>query len=452
MSQENPDLQILGSLLQIEQDVRQADSVNAVEFIAVNDTWRIFPYRQACLWRPDLAGKPRLKLVSGLSDISEDSPFRQWLNDALAHVYQTPHTAAEATGSAQLLTLDMLPAQLHDGWQEWMSGQVVLQPLTAPDGTLVGGLWLALDHQAGEAEMALLARLGVVYGHGLWAWRAPAPLWQRAAAKFKTRYRLASLLLLAILCIPLRLTALAPAEIIGKDAKIIAAPADGVVAQFFVEPNQAVKNSTPLFTLDDTSARNRNQLANKARAVAEADYLRATQKSFSDVASKSELASLKAKVEEKSAEQQYTSELMQRIQVAAPENGIVVFSDPNDWLGRPVQTGERIMLLANPAKVQIALHLAVDDALALAPDASVKLYLNVNPLSTLEGHVVQASYEPAAGADGVVAYQLKADLEAGQEVPRIGLKGTAKIYGAWAPLIYHIVRKPLAAARRSLGI
>ncbi len=450
MSQENPDLHIIGSLLQIEQDIRQADSVNAVEFIAVNDTWRIFPYRQACLWRPDLAGKPRLKLVSGLSDVSEDSPFRQWLNSALAHLYQSVDKTSPQTVRA--LTMAMLPEDLHAGWQEWMSGQVILLPLSSPQGGLVGGLWLAIDNEPSEAELALLQRLGTAYGQAMWAWRAPTPVWQRALAQVSRRQRLLLVLLLAISCIPLRLTALAPFDVIGKNAKLIAAPADGVVAQFFVAPNQAVNAATPLFALDDTSARNRNQVANKALAVAQADYLRATQKSFSDMASKSELASLKAKLEEKNAELQYTHEMVERIQVNSPDAGIVVFSDPNDWLGRPVQTGERIMSLANPAQVQIAVHLAVDDALALDNNASVKLYLNVNPLSTLDAQLVQASYEPSVGADGVVAYQLKADLAAGQELPRIGLKGTAKIYGAWAPLIYHLVRKPLAATRRSLGI
>lgn len=451
MSQESPDLQIIGTLLQIEQDVRLADSADAVEFIAVNDSWRIFPYRQASLWRPDLAGVPRLHLVSGLSDISDDSPFRQWMNAVLAHLY--PAKRGQALEFApSVLQVEMLPAHLQEGWQAWMSAQVLLLPLPSPHADLVGGLFFVLEHTPSEAELALLQRLAIVYGHGIWAWRKPVAVWQNLRARMKARqaWVLGGLLLIA--CIPMRLSALAPAEIIGKDAKMIAAPADGVVAQFFISPNQAVSSATPLFALDDTSARNRNQVANKARAVAEADFLRATQKSFSDLASKSELASLKAKLEEKSAELQYTHDLVERIQVNAPVAGIAVFSDPNDWLGRPVQTGERIMFLADPNKIQIAIHLAVDDALTLAPDAVVKLYLNVDPLHTINAHLVQASYEPRLGADGIVAYQLKAELENAQELPRIGLKGTAKVYGGWAPLIYHVVRKPLAALRRSLGI
>jgi hypothetical protein len=65
---------------------------------------------------------------------------------------------------------------------------------------------------------------------------------------------------------------------------------------------------------------------------------------------------------------------------------------------------------------------------------------------------VQASYEPVAVAEGFVAYQLKADLQEQTGLPRIGLKGTAKIYGDWAPLIYHVCRKPLAWLRRTTGL
>lgn len=448
MSQAAPDLQMLANLLQIEQDLRQADSLSAVEFIAVNDSWRIAPYRQACLWRLDAQQRPRLRLVSGLADVGGDSPFRQWLEEVWLHL------AKDDPGLQKIHALRRpdLPVHLQPGWMEWMAEYVLCLPLPAPSGGAQAGLWLSFEQEPGEAEMALLQRLALAYGHAMWAWRAMPGWWRQTWAKVRRRHKLVALALLLVCCIPMRLSALAPAEIIGRDAKLIAAPADGVVAQFFVTPNAQVKTGMPLFALDDTSARNRLEVANKARAVAEADYLRATQKSFSDMASKSELASLKAKLEERSAELQFTRDLLARIQVHAPENGVVVFSDPNDWLGRPVQTGERIMSLADPARVQVMIHLPVDDILKLEDDAQVKLYLNVDPLHALHAHLVQASYEPVAGSDGVVAYQLRADLESGQSLPRIGWKGTAKVYGQWAPLIYHVLRKPLAAVRRSLGV
>jgi Biotin-lipoyl like len=447
MAQQEINLASIGMLLQIEQDVRQASSESAVEFIAVNDTWRLLPYRQAVLWRQEAGGSPAVKLASGLTDLPGDSPFRQWMNQALVHLFD-----AKLPRNCQLFSIDALPLSLQEGWREWMPQHVLLIGLTTPVGDCIGGLWLTLDNVPGEAERALIERLAGAYGQALWAWRKEVPVWQRWRNRIRTSRKRIWLGLIVIALLPMRLTALAPAEIIGKDARMIAAPLDGVVAQFFVTPNQTVSIGTPLFALDDTGARNRNEVAGKSRAVAEADYLRATQKSFSDGASKADLSSLKAKLEEKTAEAQYTRDLFDRIQVTSPEAGIAVFSDANDWLGKPVQTGERIILLADPNKVQVAIHLSVDDALNLEPGAGVKLYLNVSPLGAVDAVLTQASYEPSLTAEGFVAYHLKADLTSGETPPRIGLKGTAKIYGGWAPLIYHILRKPLAVLRRTVGI
>lgn len=447
MPESSIDLPRIGTLLQIEQDVRQASSESAVEFVAVNDSWRLLHYRQAVLWRPDGAGRPALKRVSGLADPPADSPYRQWMNQALLQLVPPLQP-----GKAQRITRHDLPTAMHAGWEEWMGSCALLLAMPTPAGGSVGGLWLSLEQDAGEAEVALIERLAGAYGQALWAWRTRAPPWRTALARLRRRPRRLWLAALLVALIPMRLTVLAPAEIIGKDAKLIAAPQDGVVARFFVDPNQTVAAGELLFALEDTGARNRNEVAAKSQAVAAAEYLRATQKSFSDGASKAELSSLNARLQEKSAEAQYVKDLLERTQVRAPEAGIAVFSDPNDWLGKPVQTGERIILLADPAKVQIAIRLPVDDALSLEPGAPVKLYLNVAPLGTVAGRLTQSSYEPTLASDGVVAYALKADLEVGEAVQRIGLKGTAKLYGGWAPLGYHVLRKPLAVARRTLGI
>lgn len=258
--------------------------------------------------------------------------------------------------------------------------------------------------------------------------------------------------IVVVAIIPMRLTVLAPAEIVGKDAKLIAAPQDGVIARFFVEPNQMVAKGAPLFALEDASARSRNDVAIEARAVAAAEYLHATQKSSNNSASRAELAALKAKLDEKIAEAQYFKDMLARMQVNAPETGIAVFTDENDWLGKPVQAGERIILLADPAKVQIAIRVQIDDALHLEPGADVMLYLNVAPLRAVAGVLTQSSHEPTFTNEGVVVYSLKADLVSGEPVQRIGLKGRAKLYSGWAPVIYHLLREPVAFVRFALGI
>ena len=38
------------------------------------------------------------------------------------------------------------------------------------------------------------------------------------------------------------------------------------------------------------------------------------------------------------------------------------------------------------------------------------------------------------------------------EPPRIGSRGTAKLYGQWVPLSYSLLRRPLTAARQFIGL
>jgi len=442
-------MEVLGSLLQIEQEVRQAESERVVEFIAVNDTCRVVPYRQATLWRSGNSRQPSVKLLSGLANLTGDSPFRQWLNRAIAQAMRD-----DVPGKPRIIEAESLPEEFREGWVEWMPRQVVAVSLPTPAGGVCGGLWIAVDNPPGEAELTVLERLAWAYGQALWAWRPHVPLWVHWQEKLKEQHRRKWLWLaaLGVALLPMRLTVLAPAEITGKDAKLLGAPMDGVVAKFFVHPNQPVKAGSPLFALDDTVVRNRNEVALKSLAVAQADYLRETQKSFGDDGSKADLAAYNARFKEKAAEAQFSADVLNRSIVTAPEAGIVVYSDPNDWLGRPVQTGERIVQIANPRNVEISINLPVNDALNLEAGAKVKMYLNASPFDTVEGVVTQSSYEPFLVPEGFVAYRLKADPLPGENIPRIGLKGTAKIYGAWRPFIYHVLRKPLSVLRRTVGV
>jgi hypothetical protein len=51
----------------------------------------------------------------------------------------------------------------------------------------------------------------------------------------------------------------------------------------------------------------------------------------------------------------------------------------------------------------------------------------------------------------VLGYRLKASFADGTRIPRIGLRGTAKIYGEQVSLFYYLMRRPLAALRQLIG-
>ena len=59
------------------------------------------------------------------------------------------------------------------------------------------------------------------------------------------------------------MSTLAPAEIQTSNPVIVAAPLDGVIERFHVQPNQAVAAGQPLFSFDSTVLRSRFEVARK---------------------------------------------------------------------------------------------------------------------------------------------------------------------------------------------
>ena len=214
-----------------------------------------------------------------------------------------------------------------------------------------------------------------------------------------------------------------------------------------------VKTGDLLISLDETTLRNRLEVATQSVAVADAEWMAASQKAFDNFQSKGELTQLQGKAQEKRAELAAVQAQLTRIEVRAPHDGIAVFGSADDWLGRPVVTGERIMQVANPKSAGVLVYLPVSDALVLNENAPVKLFLTVKPLSPLSATVAETSYQASLSPDNVSSYRLRATLNKGQSLDdaRIGLHGTAKISGGWVALSYYLLRRPLATVREWSG-
>ncbi|MCO6061975.1 HlyD family efflux transporter periplasmic adaptor subunit, partial [Pseudomonas sp. MOB-449] len=93
-------------------------------------------------------------------------------------------------------------------------------------------------------------------------------------------------------------------------------------------------------------------------------------------------------------------------EVRAEGAGIAVFADAERWTGKPVQTGERLMRIADPAQAELRIELPVGDAIALQPGAEVALFLDSDPLDRHGARLERAAYEAEATAAGKLAYRL----------------------------------------------
>jgi biotin carboxyl carrier protein len=439
---------------EFQRRLAAAPDLAALGFMLVNETWRVTRHRQAVLWRIGRDGRPRPVIVSGQSRLASDTPAVQWLHQLGRHLLPSLQDGAVRDLDDEL---PALPPALAVDRQAFLPGVVRVVPIAAAGGRPRGLLALAFDAPPNAEALSQLAALQPVWDTAWVAAEAAAQARRSRSGPARSGWPLAGWLLalaaVLAMALPVHLSVLAPADVVALDAEAVAAPMDGVVQRFLVEPNQAVGRDDPLFTLDDTTLRNRQAVAAQQLQVARAEVLAATQRAFTQDASRAELAALQGRVAEREAELAWVDEQLARVQVRAPVDGVVLYSDPNDWVGRPVSTGERVALVGDPASAGVLVWLSVNDALDIQPGASLRLFLPTEPLAPRDARLIMTSYQAVTSPDGIASYRLRArfDPPGDRPAPRIGLRGTAKLIGERVPLGYLLFRRPIAALRAWTG-
>ncbi|HGY9625893.1 HlyD family efflux transporter periplasmic adaptor subunit [Pseudomonas juntendi] len=445
MSELLPPPQLLLSLANLRDRALAAESLNALAFSMANDLYALLRFRQALVLARH-GDQLELLCLSGLARPTEDSPYLVWLRRACRWL-----NAQLSEPSPTWLAREglQLPDDIADGWAEWWPSGLWCVPLHDRHGQRLGLLVFLLDEAPAPSMVSLLQGVFQTWAHCWAAFGKPRSL--RFWRPSRRQLLVGAAVLAALLLLPVRQTALAPAEVVSRNAQVISSPIDGVIARMLVRPNQPVDVGTPLFALDETTLRSRAQVLAKEVAVADAELLAANQRAFDNPQSKGELAVLNGTLRQRRAELAAVQAQLARTTVLSPRAGVAVYSDPNDWLGKPVVIGERILQVADPSQPGLRIHLPVADAIALDSGAPVTLFLTAYPLSPLHGAILETSYEARPGDDGVAAYRLLASVEGSPEHARLGLHGTAKLYGERVPLGYYLLRRPLAAARAWTG-
>jgi hypothetical protein len=425
-------------LLQLESRARLAPA-EELPYVMVNETSELFPYRQALLWRRD---SPRLVAASGAVSPERNSPYSLWSTSVLQHFAKDPRAELITPFSA-----DDLPSELAHDWHEWAPEFGLWVPLPNPSG---GTHVLAFFRETpwNDAEVHLLSYLTETYGFALALSEAakPALSWQARLHEHKRQWIIAGLVAVAAF-FPIRQSVLAEAEVIPRQPNLVRAPLDGVVESFYVQPNEEVSTGQKLFSLDTAQLQSRLKVAEETRDIAQTEYLQMTQQALLDPSVKAKLAGLKSKWDQQAAEADYVRTLLDRCVVTASQAGVTVFDDPNEWLGRPVTQGEKILAVANPNSVELEIRLPMDDLITLQTGGEVRFFPNVAPHRPLEAKLSYFSYRTSPTPAGVMAYRLKADFSDTADLPRLGYHGTAKLYGARRPFLLWLLRKPLRTVR-----
>lgn len=442
------------ALLELARRARLSVSQDELVFQIVNGTHTLVPYRQSVVWTD--SNRPRG--LSGVSQADINAPYVQWLS-------RLHQESLSSFKEPTVLDLSALSADHREAWDEWMPGYGLYLPF---EGSETGGLLCARDVGWSEQEISLLREWLSIWHH---AWLAltqkNAPRisiqWQSLRSWktwlgiqsdlpwYKRKIYWIPLAVLIFFLFPVRLTVLAPGELVPTQPVVVRSPIEGVIATFHVKPNERVKLNQPLFDFDEVLLQSRAAVASQALETAQAQYRQTNQLALGDPKYKTELAAQAGMVQERRAEASYLADQLKRSKVSAEKDGMVLFDDATSWLGKPVAIGESIMRIVRPDDIEVEAWLPLADAVRLKEGSRVRLYLQSDPLNPVQAKLRYVAHQAVERPDGVYAYRVRATLTEPTK-HRVGLKGTAKLESDRTTMFYWLFRRPLTVVRTTLGI
>ena len=436
----------IARLIGLEKKSREARTQDELNFVVVNETRQIFDFVNSYLLLKTPTDKYHVKAISDLATVDRTAPLVTFVENIIND--QTSSNLKEI----QNFEVDKISRSLKIKKPKNIPDNILLIPIFSPQRGLQGFLITTRNEKFNDNEVELARHLSLTYGHAYNTFLTDFSIKDFLKKNFTgKRSWIIILSIIFILIIPIKITSTAPVEVVPKNPRLITAPFDGVVKNIIVNNNDKINSGDLLIQIEDTDLKNSFNLAKQSLQVAEKELLRSRQFSFSNNEEKARLAELMAQVDLKKAEVESTSERLKNSKIYADKDGIAIVDQKNNWQGRPVSVGEKIITIANPEKVEFLIWLPVKDSLIIKENTDVKVFLDINPIKPLKGKLKRASYQSSLSPEEVLSYQISASFE-GEEIPRIGLRGTAKIYGSRVTLFYYLFRKPITFVRQLIGV
>lgn len=427
--------ELLAQLLTWEAAVRRAASVPELHYLVANDTSTLVDYAQLFVIRRSMTDRGwRVVAASSLMSVDHNAPMIRAIEAAIPE-----------GGTVQELTAPADPELADYPFEHWL-----WVPGRDRSGIAFCGLLFAHSRPFSSHEQLRAERITETTAHAWLALTGNRPV--RRLPKLSKRHKI----LLLVACIvamllPVRLSVLAPVEVVASEPVILTAPFMGIVTAVAVAPNEKVVAGQVLVQFDDVKLRNEVSLAAEKMQVARARLNGISSASFADAAEGRGISIAKADLKLAQAEHAYATEMLARAHLTAPRAGLAVYSDRREWEGRAVQVGQPIMEIADPSRVRYRIDLPTREQIDLDPGSAITVWLDSQPLSSQSATLVDISFLARETPGGILAFAIDATPSDGF-TPRLGARGVARVRGHFAPLGYVLLRRPIASLRQTIGL
>lgn len=426
---------------------RQAPSVQVLQLLLVNDAARLCRVPQAMLLEQNGSKRTTITAVSSVSAVDANAPLIRWLEQqlAIAQAFCGGNDRRPDKAVRRTLLAEQAPGGAYP------FAEVLLLPIMDRKGRVFALLALLGNQPVQPAGEWIAGQLADAAGHAFSALQASR--WPVGKLASRRAILLTALAAIVLGFVPVPMTVLAPAEVVAFEPAMVAAPMQGVIATLHVEPNQKVAKGDLLFSYEPVELAARHEIALRKADTAASKLRTIEQEALRAQSGARDLAEARAEHALAQAELDRAGALLGLARVHAPADGVAIFSNRQEWTGKPVQTGERIIEIAQPAQTRFRIDMAVSDAIVLENGTSARVFLDANPLSPVSVEITSRSYRATRSAEGRMVHQLTAqDTGRQAAVSRIGLRGTAQVFGDRVCLGFFLFRKPLSAFRQYFGV
>jgi multidrug resistance efflux pump len=235
------------------------------------------------------------------------------------------------------------------------------------------------------------------------------------------------------------------ARIEGATQRVLVAPTDGFIKQVHAQPGDVVRADQVLADMAEQDLKLEHD--KWASQVAQQDNAYAAAMSHAD---RAEAALALSRLEEAQAQLALTDAQLQRTQLKAPFDGVLIQGDLTQSIGAPVKQGDTLMTVASTQRWRVIVDIDEADIARVQPGQEGVMALSALPWDTLPVRVRRIT--PLAQArDGRNLFEVEAEVT--QDVPREvrpGLTGQAKIRVGREPLLWGWLRPVVEHVRLML--
>lgn len=263
-------------------------------------------------------------------------------------------------------------------------------------------------------------------------WRDPA------AGRFRLGLRVALGALAVATLLPVDRQVGGLARVEGAEQRVLAAPADGFLQAVHARPGDRVRAGQVLVDLAEQDWRLERDKWASQLAQHESAYAAAMARS-----DRSEAAGALARIDEAQAQLALVSGHLQRAQLAAPMDGVVIEGDLSQRIGAPVRQGDVLLTVAAGGRFRVVVEVDEHAIAGLQPGQAGHLRLAAwfGPSWPIR---VQRITPLARVTEAGNVYEVHADLPAPADsaLPalRPGLQGQAQIVVGRSPWLWNQLR------------